>query len=92
MTGSAIDADAPHRVVIVAFDGVQSLDVTGPAEVFAGADAVLTAAGRPGYQITIASPAGGVVTTESPVRLHTDYRADGAGDAGRPRTLPGRRR
>jgi putative intracellular protease/amidase len=28
---------ATSRVVIVGFDGVQTLDVTGPAEVFAGA-------------------------------------------------------
>ena len=29
---------AAQRVLVVLFDGVQSLDVTGPVEVFAGAD------------------------------------------------------
>jgi transcriptional regulator GlxA family with amidase domain len=33
-------ASKPHRVVIVAFPGVQPLDVVGPAEVFAAADAL----------------------------------------------------
>ncbi|MGC1815508.1 MAG: hypothetical protein WA696_15320, partial [Solirubrobacterales bacterium] len=30
----------PRRVVILAFPGVQPLDVIGPAEVFSGADAL----------------------------------------------------
>jgi transcriptional regulator GlxA family with amidase domain len=33
-------AKKPRRVVILAFPGVQPLDVIGPAEVFAGADAI----------------------------------------------------
>lgn len=48
---------APRRVVIVAFDGVEPLDVVGPASVFAKAAEV-----RPGaYAVIIASPGGGVV-------------------------------
>lgn len=64
-----------HRVVIVAFPGVQSLDVAGPAEVFAGANSALAAAGADravGYHTTIASLDGGVIATESAVRLDTD--------------------
>src|SRR4029077_19879868 len=41
--GSA--AKARRLVVMVAYDGVQSLDVTGPLEVFAGAQRLLEAKG-----------------------------------------------
>lgn len=58
-----------HRLIIVAFDGVQSLDVTGPAEVLAGANSVLD---QDAYDVQIVSLQGGAVTTESAVRLHTD--------------------
>jgi transcriptional regulator GlxA family with amidase domain len=50
-----------RRVVIVVFPGVQTLDVTGPAE-------VLRAAGLlqpPGYDVTIAATASGAVETSS---------------------------
>ena len=46
----------PHRVVIVVYDGVQALDVTGPHEVFAGANAVL-ARSAPPYAIAVAATA-----------------------------------
>jgi transcriptional regulator GlxA family with amidase domain len=52
-----------RTVVIVVFDGVQSLDVTGPLEVFAHA---------PGYAITTASLGGGTVRTSSGLRLTPD--------------------
>ncbi|MFK7919605.1 MAG: GlxA family transcriptional regulator [Ilumatobacter sp.] len=61
-----------HRVVIVAFDGVQSLDVAGPAEVFAGVNTYLAETGgllERGYDVTITSPLGGPVSTESAVQL-----------------------
>ncbi|MEP1125931.1 MAG: helix-turn-helix domain-containing protein [Ilumatobacter sp.] len=62
-----------HRIVIVAFDGVQSIDVAGPAEVFAGVNTLLGSTGleRLGYDVTIVSMDGGVVSTESAVRLAT---------------------
>src|SRR5947209_7948182 len=42
----AMDAHSSQRnVVVVAYEGVQSLDVTGPLEVFTGARAVLAARG-----------------------------------------------
>jgi transcriptional regulator GlxA family with amidase domain len=62
---------APRRVVIVAYDGVQALDVTGPHEVFAGAISVV-AAGAPGrvaYDIEVAGTAAGPVRTESGLQL-----------------------
>lgn len=61
-------------MVIVAFDGVKSLDVAGPAEVFDGATAVLSdfETVSPGYELSVVSMAGGIVGTESAVRLDTD--------------------
>lgn len=60
-----------HRVVIVAFDGVQSLDVAGPAEVFATANGLARQAQSDAtpYEVTIASLDGGPVRTESAVEL-----------------------
>ena len=50
-----------RRVVIVVFDGVQSLDLTGPLEVFTGA-----AKTRPGaYEVVVAGRAAGTVTASS---------------------------
>ena len=43
-------ASKPRRVVILAFPGVQPLDVIGPAEVFAGAD---TLAGGDAYTVEV---------------------------------------
>ncbi|MGI9606449.1 MAG: GlxA family transcriptional regulator [Acidimicrobiales bacterium] len=63
-----------HRVVILTYDGVQSLDVSGPAEVFSGANEVLRAEGSEAtiYDVTVVSPDGGIVATESSVRIDTD--------------------
>ncbi|MFE4518983.1 GlxA family transcriptional regulator [Kitasatospora sp. NPDC056783] len=59
-----------RHVVIVLFEGVQSLDVTGPLEVFAGA----ARAGGPSgaYRVTTASPGGHPVRTQSGLRLLPD--------------------
>jgi len=59
-------------VVIPLFDGVQSLDVTGPFEVFAGAAAYTAEQGPAGgraYRLVTASPGGGPVQTSSGLRL-----------------------
>ncbi|NXY96106.1 helix-turn-helix domain-containing protein [Streptomyces sp. BR123] len=63
---------SPRRVVIVAFPGVELLDVTGPTEVFSVASRVLAESGKPGYRIQIATAAGGEVPTSSGVRLMSD--------------------
>ena len=61
-----------RRVVIVAFDGVQPLDVVGPHEVFAGATRAAAAQGRsPGYGVVVASARGGPVRAESGLELGT---------------------
>ncbi|MFJ7277419.1 GlxA family transcriptional regulator [Kitasatospora sp. NPDC098663] len=59
-----------RSVVVVLYEGVQSLDVAGPVEVFTGAGA---AAGQPGaYRVTTASPGGGPVRSHSGLRLLPD--------------------
>ena len=58
-----------RHIAIIAFDGVQVLDVTGPAGVFAAAS---EAAGGGSYRVAILSPGGGPVTSGSGVRLLTD--------------------
>ncbi|UQA91806.1 GlxA family transcriptional regulator [Streptomyces halobius] len=55
-------------VLVVLFDGLQSLDVTGPVEVFAGADNGLPRA----YRIRTASLEGGPVRTSSGLTLAPD--------------------
>src|ERR1700690_463130 len=48
------------RVIVVAFSGAQTLDVAGPAEVFAGAS---RQRGETLYAVLLASSAGGVIRT-----------------------------
>jgi transcriptional regulator GlxA family with amidase domain len=59
---------AARRVVIVVFDGVQTLDATGPAEVFAAA---ARRGGGSGYRITIASIGGGDRATSCGIVIRT---------------------
>jgi transcriptional regulator GlxA family with amidase domain len=54
----------PHRVIFIAFEGVSSLDLTGPLSVFAGATHFLKERGQPGYDCTIATLKGGPVATD----------------------------
>jgi transcriptional regulator GlxA family with amidase domain len=66
-----------RRVLIVLFDRVQSLDVTGPLEVFAGANGVISGAAdgdgeRAAYEIRTASVGGGPVRTGSGLKIAPD--------------------
>ena len=64
-------------MVILGFAGLQSLDVVGPSEVFAGADRVLDLLGRAGgYTVALASADGRPVTAASGVALCTVPRPD----------------
>ena len=67
-------------VLIVLFDGVQSLDVTGPLEVFASARHHQAGRGERGYEVTTASLGGAPVTSASGLGLipATDLRAHAA--------------
>ncbi|MEU8484098.1 GlxA family transcriptional regulator [Streptomyces sp. NPDC048641] len=75
---------AARTVLILLFDEVQSLDVTGPAEVFAGA--ALCQGTRPGdaYRIRTASLDGGPVRTSCGLTLVPDHAL---ADAPAPHTL-----
>jgi transcriptional regulator GlxA family with amidase domain len=57
-----------HRIALLAYEGCQLLDVTGPAAVFGAAN---EASGRPVYDLRIVSPDGGVVVSNSGVALHS---------------------
>src|SRR5260370_29527823 len=61
-------------VLIVAFDGVQTLDQTGPLEVFTGANDYLAGhvAGRPAYEIAVATLGAGPVRTSSGLAIVPD--------------------
>ncbi|SDT18207.1 GlxA family transcriptional regulator [Jiangella sp. DSM 45060] len=50
-----------RRVLILAFDRFQPLDVVGPAEVFAGAERLCPGS----YDVVVASPDGGLVRSDS---------------------------
>lgn len=64
-----------HEVVVVVFDGVQSLDVTGPLEVFAGA----AHAPGAGYRVRTASLGGGAVVCSSGLGLVPSAALEGVG-------------
>lgn len=75
-----IDRMAPHTVLAVLFDGVQSLDLTGPVEVFAGAEKH-----TPGtYRIRTATLDGAPVRTSSGLTLVPD---ESLADVADPHTL-----
>jgi transcriptional regulator GlxA family with amidase domain len=61
-----------RQVALLAFDGVQVLDVTGPAAVFGAAnDAAVHLTGHPFYRLHILSPQGGHVTSNCGLALVT---------------------
>ena len=64
-----------RRIVIVAYPGVQALDVTGPFEVFVSASRLITAEGTngvpPAYSVELVSPSGSLVETESGLSFAT---------------------
>lgn len=63
---------APRTVVIVAYPGVQALDVAGPFEVFAGAARASRSCGGTGsYDVHLVSADGGPVASESGLTLST---------------------
>lgn len=62
-----------RRICMVVFDDIQSLDVVGPVDVFAAADALTRQGGKGGaYSVEIVSVDGSDVTSTSGVRLGVD--------------------
>jgi len=74
MTSPAPRSAPPRRVVIVVFDGVQSLDLTGPLEVFDGADryARRPPSSGPGYEIVVAAADTRPIRTSSRLQIVPD--------------------
>ncbi|MGH2833409.1 MAG: GlxA family transcriptional regulator [Solirubrobacteraceae bacterium] len=72
-------ASSPKRrqIAILVFPGVQSLDLTGPLEVFAGAQTLIEATGRddPGYEVRVLSRDGAPLKTSSGLAIvpHGDF-------------------
>src|SRR3979490_2942348 len=60
----------PHRIFILAYEGCQLLDVTGPAAVFGAAN---EAAARPVYDLRIVSPDGGAVASNAGVAIESRH-------------------
>jgi transcriptional regulator GlxA family with amidase domain len=60
-------ARTPRQIAILAFPGVQGLDITGPLEVFAGAHSLIEARNLPdrGYEVQIVSSDGAPLLTSS---------------------------
>lgn len=71
MGGVGRSTSAPHVVAVMAFDQVQLLDVTGPAEVFTTANAY-----GAHYDVRIVSVTGEDVRTSSGVRVGVDGGAE----------------
>jgi transcriptional regulator GlxA family with amidase domain len=67
VSGSAPARGAPRRIAFIGYDGFQLLDITGPVEVFAKANLHLPeiAADPFHYELVVASPAGGTITSSS---------------------------
>jgi transcriptional regulator GlxA family with amidase domain len=57
-----------HRIFILAYEGCQLLDVTGPAAVFGAAN---ESRGQPFYDLGIVSPDGGAVASNSGVAIQS---------------------
>ena len=57
-----------HRIFILAYEGCQLLDVTGPAAVFGAAN---ESRGQPFYDLSIVSPDGGAVTSNAGVAIQS---------------------
>jgi transcriptional regulator GlxA family with amidase domain len=64
----------PRRIGILVYPGVQSLDVTGPLEVFHGAAQLVARSGRDdeGYEVAIVGRSTRPVTTSSGLRIAAD--------------------
>jgi transcriptional regulator GlxA family with amidase domain len=68
-----------RTVVFVVFPGFQSLDLTGPFEVFSGANSLLDSERRPGprYQPVVAAPLSGLVTSDSGLTIGATHALSG---------------
>jgi transcriptional regulator GlxA family with amidase domain len=67
-------APPPRQVAILVYPGVQSLDLTGPLEVFAGARQVIEASHRedPGYEVRVVAARPGPLRSSSGLKITPD--------------------
>jgi transcriptional regulator GlxA family with amidase domain len=72
----------PRRIAILVYPGVQSLDLTGPLEVFSAANQVLKASGStdPGYSLQIVAPSKEPIRTSSGLTIVPDSALADAGE------------
>ena len=71
---------AVHRLVMLAFPLAQSLDITGPLEVFTAANALRRPQGlAPYYQLVLAAAEAGPVVTSCGITLHAEASYHAAG-------------
>jgi transcriptional regulator GlxA family with amidase domain len=63
-----VSRQGPRKVVIVAYDGVKLMDVTGPLQAFSDARFI---DGCPAYQVVVVSESGGLITTDTGMKLDT---------------------
>ena len=69
-------ADPARHVVILAYAGVNLLDVAGPAQVFATAAAIAAGAGVPPYRVTVGARPGGPTVTSTGIAIVTSGLAE----------------
>ena len=71
----AVNSSEPRRILVVIYPDVQSLDVTGPLEVFAGAQRLLDVSARPepDYELCTVSHDGQPLRTSSGLTLTPDF-------------------
>lgn len=66
-----------RQIALIAFDGFQILDITGPASVFSAANDTL---GKPDYQVVTVSAKGGLVSSHSGISVQSqDYKSSTLG-------------
>jgi transcriptional regulator GlxA family with amidase domain len=77
--GAVREARDPRLVVLVVYPRVQSLDVTGPLEVFTAAQQLLDATGRPGrgYRVRVLARDVQPLSTSSGLKVIPDGRLPG---------------
>lgn len=84
---TAPDKGFPKRIAVFAYPGCHSLDVTGPLEVFAAADAVWrleNPADGPRYEIEVVAPEKGPLRTFSGLQLVADRSLEETEQPGAP--------
>lgn len=64
----------PRRIAVVAYEGVELFDTTGPIEVFTMLNRCLSGTGAaiPGYEVMLLAEQAGIFTTSSGVRIVAD--------------------